>query len=345
MNSGEKDIYGRTIYLGQRARYIIGPSGTKVYKFKVGPPAPNKRNSAVRTIQKAARGHLQKKSAFMYTMGHNTHIRSLIGNFPRKEGRNLLYKKAELYRKHLFNSIRPIKSGKEIYRGISGKNAENFKERMSRGNKNFNKYTFSSFTRNPKKAVEFSKGSKIVLVLKPYGGLPVVNYTNTTRGLKSKFMNEAEVLLPPGSFKVIGSKRDGYYNVQFKPADRLPALKKETLPRIPLFKNLGNAGAHIINEHNKIWKERRGKQMISSIKSNSVKNNSNGNNGNSNGNNGNSNKNNNSNGNIPSNFTKNEREKYKNFKSNYMANLGNANKAKQSAISNIMAMRKIFGKK
>lgn len=328
------DIYDRPIYMGPRGGFYTMDKGVKRIKFTEKPrPAPNKMNSAARTIQKAFRGHLQKKAAFMYTMGHNTHIRSLIGNFPRKEGRNLLYKKAELYRKHLFNAMRPIKSGKEIYRGVSGKNAKNFKERMSRGNKNFNTSTFSSFTRNPKEAVGFSQGSKIVLVLKPYGGLPVVNYTNTTRGLKSKFMKEAEVLVPPGSFKVIGSKRDGYYNVQFKPADRLPALKKETLPRIPLFKNLGNAGAHIINEHNKTWKERKGKPMISSIKSNSVKNNSNGNNGNSNGNN------------APSNFTKNEREKYKNFKADYMANLGNANKAKQSAIANIMAMRKMFGKK
>ena len=266
----------------------------------------------------------------MYTMGHNTHIRSIIGNFPRKEGRNLLYKKAELYRKHLFNAMRPIKSENEIYRGISGKNAENFKERIKMGKMNFNKSTFSSFTRNPKKAVEFSKGSKIVLVLKPYVGLPVVNYTNKTRGLKSRFGDEAEVLLPPGNFKVNGTKNGGYYKVQFKPADKLPVIKPEVLPRFPVLHNRGNAGAHIINRHNKIWNERKVKPMISTKKSN------NNNNGKSN---------NNNNGNIPSNFTKNEREKYKNLKSNYMANLGNANKAKESAIANIMDMRKKSGKK
>jgi len=349
MNSGEKDIYGRIIYLGPRARYIIGPSGTKIYKFvkASAPLVPNKRNSAARTIQKAARGHLQKKSAFMYTLGHNTHIRSLIGNFPRKAGKNLLYKKAELYRKHLFDAMRPIKSGEKIYRGISGKNAEKFKERMSKGNMNFNTSTFSSFTRKYTKAIEFAKGSKIVLVLKPYGGLPVVNYTNKTRGLRSKFMNEDEVLLPPGKFKIIGTKPDGYlikYQVEFKPVERLPDIKPEVLPRIPLIHNLDNAGAKVINEHNKNWRAvRMGKKISPSVHSNNNKSNNNNSNNNKSNNNK-SNNNNSNNNNIPSNFTKKEIELYKNYKANYMANLGNANKAKQRAIANVMAMKKLFGK-
>jgi hypothetical protein len=212
-------------------------------------------NTAARKIQKAFRSHLGKKAAFMRTMGYNKAMRSLIGNFPRQEGKNNLYKRTALFRRHLFDAMRPIKSGKELYRGLSGQNAKNFYKLVLRpGRKNFNTNSFSSFTKNINTARNFAGGG-VVLVIKPYGGLPVLNYTNKRRNLRSMYPTEDEVLLPPGKFTIIGKGSNLFeYIVQFTPSKQLPNIKKETLTRV----KSTNYGDNVnINEMNNYWKRNK----------------------------------------------------------------------------------------
>lgn len=220
----------------------------------MGPPSEsrNKENTAARTIQKAVRGYLQKKAAFMHTMGYNKAMRSLVGNFPRQEGRNALYKRSAVFRKLLFEALRPIKSRRMmLYRGLSGHNAEKFRKRMGEGKKNFTTHSFTSFSQSMYKAKNFaSKGN--ILVLRPYGGLPVINYTNKRRNLRTMYPSESEVLLPPGKFKVTDTKTDRsftFHIVEFTPSNKLPNIKNETLPRVPA----KNDGIIRIGEMNKYW--------------------------------------------------------------------------------------------
>lgn len=219
-------------------------------------PPKGSPNTAARKIQKTFRGHLQKKSAYMHTSGYNKAMRSLVGNFPRQEGKNALYKRAAVFRKHLFEAMRPIKSRNTLYRGLSGQSAKNFRGLLRNGKKNFTSNSFTSFTKNLNTARNFVNLGKNILVLKPYGGFPVVNYTNRRRNLRTIYPTEGEVLLPPGKFKVTGTRPEGSFSlhtVEFTPSNKLPAIKKETLPRVPAT----NGGNVPISEMNNYWKHNK----------------------------------------------------------------------------------------
>lgn len=158
----------------------------------------------------------------MYTHGYNKTIRSLIGNFPKQEGKNEDYKRARVFRNSLIRTMKPTTTNLRVYRGLSGENAKKFKNMIKSGKNYYNTNAFSSFTTKAAIASMFAKGDKffaskedVVLVMEKPKNVPVINYNRG--GFHSKYPIEKEILFPPGRFTVISKNGMGYYKVKFEP--------------------------------------------------------------------------------------------------------------------------------
>ena len=213
----------------------------------------------IKTIQKRARNHLGRKAAFFYTYGYNKAMRSLVGNFPKQEGKNETYKRARVFRNSLIRTVKPLTGNSTLYRGVSGPNAQKVRNIVSNGRTNYNRNSFSSFSLNFGKSLEFAnKKDPIVLMIKNPKGLPSINYGK--HGFITMFNEEKEILLPPGRFTIItkiGGPNKGVpytaYVVKFtQRSSKTSNLEKRAnaLQRVPATNNNKNINM------NKEWRNR-----------------------------------------------------------------------------------------
>lgn len=146
--------------------------------------------------------HLGAKAAFKYTYTWNKTFGELVGMYPKFKPSNAeRYRRGSVFFKALMREMKVQNVG-TIYRGLSKSDAEKFMSNVAHGSK-MERNTFTSFSHKLDIAKHFSNiGGESMTILRISGKIPCVDYTQTSR-YKSHFPNEAEVLLPPGSFEFI----------------------------------------------------------------------------------------------------------------------------------------------
>lgn len=144
---------------------------------------------------------LSRKAIYKYTSTWNKNIRALSGEFPIDKNRE---KRAKLWKKYISREFRIQNFNQPLYRGIQGKNKNNFMKSNV-----VKKPSFSSFSKSKNRARSFGN---YVLILNNTKRVPSINFRN----YHSVTPYEKEVLLPGGTFTV--TKRNSRnIHVKFQP--------------------------------------------------------------------------------------------------------------------------------
>ncbi len=195
--------------------------------------------SSIVAAKRLVRKKLARVAARKYTWTWNQVIKEAQGVIPKRLGHkppgftgtnNEKYKRALLYKDRIVNyAIRnPQKYNVPIYRGIRGAESERFRTKDV-----IKSSTLKSFTTRYDVAQKYGEYGGIILRIKPSSKkLASINFTSgnfqsefNIGGKKWKPGNtgEYEVLLPPGTFKVIHRGElnykvgDAIYDVSFTP--------------------------------------------------------------------------------------------------------------------------------